>query len=113
MQSVIKTPANIVGLPDDPIFASVRNLIVYPNPASKLINLAMENKINQYIRMEGYSWNLVDQRGVEVKRGLLQEDFSSPQQIEIDQLANGMYLMRISKGNRIVFIRKIAVMNQR
>ncbi|MCU0358903.1 MAG: hypothetical protein MUE95_15155, partial [Cyclobacteriaceae bacterium] len=59
-----------------------------------------------------YEWSLVDQRGITVARGSLQLDEFGHQQIAVDDLANGMYLLLIKRGDRIAAQRKVAVMNQ-
>ncbi len=112
IRSVVKTPANIVGLTDDPIAAYVKDLVVFPNPASQRINLAIDNRFSETTIPPGYTWSLVDQRGVRVKAGTINEDLSIPQQIEIDSLANGLYILGIQYGDRAVLYKKIAVLNR-
>jgi len=85
---------------------------VFPNPASKLLNVGFEDNTTSLHTFSGYSWSIVDQRGVTVLQGRLQESLIVPQQIEIDALSNGMYFMLITRGDRTVTQRKIAVMNQ-
>jgi PKD repeat protein len=112
VKSVTKAPATIVGVEDDPVMAHIKHIIIYPNPASRIINIGLDHGFNESILATGYSWSLIDQRGVTVLRGALNEDLSTPQPIEIDSLANGMYFMMIHRGNQTVMQRKIAVMNR-
>jgi hypothetical protein len=42
----------------------------------------------------------------------LKEDIFEPQQVELDNLANGVYIVMISRGGRALIHRKIAVMNR-
>jgi hypothetical protein len=56
---------------------------------------------------------MIDQRGVTVLSGKLNQDFSSgPQQIDVSGIANGIYFMAIQTGDQSVVHRKIAVMNR-
>jgi len=112
VRSLPKTSSTVVGLGDDPVLAQIRDIIVFPNPASKNVNFALENGFNQLARAEGYTWSIVDQRGIIVHRGKLQEDLTYPQEVDIDKLANGMYIIIFNKGDRIVTQRKLAVMNR-
>ncbi|MBX2963197.1 MAG: PKD domain-containing protein [Cyclobacteriaceae bacterium] len=112
VRSLPKSTSLVVGLGDDPVLAQIQDIIVYPNPASKTVNFTIENGFNQLTKAEGYTWSIVDQRGVIVKRGSLNEDLTEPQQVEIDSLANGMYIVIFTKGDRTITHRKLAVMNR-
>jgi hypothetical protein len=108
--AIVKAPAKVgkvpVGIIDDPATAEIRDINVYPNPASKNINFYLENVLSG-----NYSWEIVDQRGVTVLTGDLNHDLSSPQQVEIKDLANGIYFVRFANANKALVYRKIAVMN--
>ncbi|MBL0744322.1 immunoglobulin domain-containing protein [Chryseolinea lacunae] len=96
----------IVGV-DDPILAELNGLNIYPNPATKLLNFSTD-----IVLKNGYTWKLVDQRGVTVLAGNLNRDFTQgPQQVDVSGLANGIYVMSIQTGQSSVVYRKIAVMN--
>jgi len=84
-----------------------RDIQMYPNPASRHLNFTSE-----YPLMPGYTYSIVDQRGIIIQSGELQEDIFSPQQVELDNLANGVYVVIISRGGRALVHRKIAVMNR-
>ncbi|MBX2970593.1 MAG: T9SS type A sorting domain-containing protein [Cyclobacteriaceae bacterium] len=112
IQSVFKVPSTVVGIGDDPVLAQIRDIQVFPNPASKLVNFGIENGFGATLPIQGYTWSIIDQRGIEVLRGSLNEDLSEPQQVELDRLANGMYIVTFSKGSRVVVQKKLAVMNR-
>jgi hypothetical protein len=112
IQSEFKVPTTVVGIGDDPVLAQVKDLVVFPNPASNKVNFGIESGFGNVAPIQGYTWSIIDQRGVEVLRGTLNEDLSEPQQVELDRLANGMYIVTFSKGNRVVVQKKLAVMNR-
>ncbi len=97
-----------VGVEDDPSTAEIANISVFPNPASKKVNFYLENPL-----AGTYGWHIVDQRGVAVKQGELNNDLSNPQHVEIHDLASGIYFVRFTKGDRTVVYRKIAILNAR
>ncbi|HEX6226571.1 MAG TPA: T9SS type A sorting domain-containing protein, partial [Chryseolinea sp.] len=113
LQSVIvKAPRKvgpvITGIEDNPTVAELRGLVIYPNPASQVVNLHSDINFKR-----DYTWKLIDQRGVLVMSGDLQRDFSNgDQQIMVGDLANGMYIMTIQTGDRSVVHKKIAIMNR-
>lgn len=98
----------IVGIDDNPVTGELSELSIYPNPASNKLNiLSPVNLIRQY------RWKMIDQRGIEVMDGDLQQDFSvGPQQIDVSPLANGIYFMSIQTGEKSIIYRKIAIMNR-
>jgi hypothetical protein len=96
-----------VGLPDDPVVADVRNITIYPNPASQRINIRLEDKLRR-----DYHWKIIDQRGVVVLDGGLNRDLTTPQEVDISRIANGIYFMAIQYKDRAVLYKKIAVMNR-
>jgi hypothetical protein len=102
-----KAQQQVVGV-EDPLDGLLSELQIYPNPASGKINFAMDRKIPQ-----GYSYSITDQRGVRLLTGELQTDLTtSPQQVGISELANGIYFVTINRAGKPVLYRKIAVMNQ-
>jgi PKD repeat protein len=96
-----------VGLPDDPVMAEIRDIAIYPNPASNVLYFNLPNRLTK-----DFTWNLVDQRGVTVLDGDVNRSFDQPQAVDISQVANGIYFMKINSGNRTLIYRKIAVMNR-
>jgi hypothetical protein len=108
----LRSGSTVVGLENDPVLAAARDIVIYPNPASKHVNFAIESSFTEKIKTEGFTYRIVDQRGVIVAKGRLNEDLSVPQEVEIDQLANGMYIVVISRGERALTQRKLAIMNR-
>ncbi|MEJ1239936.1 PKD-like domain-containing protein [Chryseolinea sp. T2] len=103
-----KQGQNITGVEDNPVNAELHDLSLYPNPASHVLNITVPGTLGKQ-----YVWHMIDQRGVTVLSGNLQQDFTSgPQEIDISGLANGIYFMSIQTGSQSVVYRKIAVMNK-
>jgi hypothetical protein len=109
--SIIKAPVKAgmtpVGIEDNPFDAEIRNIHVYPNPASKHINFALENPLSG-----NYTYRIIDQRGVTILEGDLNHDLTSPQQVELNVLSNGIYFVQFRTRNKVVLYKKIAVMNR-
>jgi hypothetical protein len=109
---IVKAPRKvgpvITGIEDSPTIAELKGLVVYPNPASKFVNLHSDINFQR-----NYTWKMIDQRGVTVLTGNLQKDFSyGDQAIEVSNLPNGMYIMAIQINDKSVVHKKIAVMNR-
>ncbi|HEX7015601.1 MAG TPA: T9SS type A sorting domain-containing protein, partial [Cyclobacteriaceae bacterium] len=102
-----KSGVRPVGLPDDPVLSEIRDILIYPNPASNVLYLKIPNRVTY-----DFTWNLVDQRGVTVLSGNVNRNFDQPQVLDIRDVANGIYFMQIRSGNRTLLYRKIAVMNR-
>ncbi len=103
-----KKGITIVGLPDDPVNGELRDLSIYPNPASQVMNFSSTINLSRE-----YTWEMIDQRGVTVLSGDLSRDFSNgPQRIDISGIANGIYFIAIQTGDRSVVHKKVAVMNR-
>ena len=109
--SIIKAPAKAgptpVGVEDNPFHAEIRNIHVYPNPASKQINFALENPLSG-----NYTYTIIDQRGVTILEGNLNHDLTTPQEVELNVLSNGIYFVQFRTQDRVVLYKKIAVMNR-
>jgi hypothetical protein len=107
---IVKAPAKVgvppVGIMDNPVTAEIWNISVYPNPASKVMNFYLENALTH-----DFSWEIVDQRGVTVMDGELNRDLSSPQQVEVKDIANGIYFVRFKLADKTLVYRKIAILN--
>ena len=98
----------VVGIPEEAVNGELRELSMYPNPASQVLNLSSTENLNRE-----YAWKMIDQRGVTVLSGELYQDFSSgPQRIDVSGLANGIYFMAIQSGEKSIVYRKIAIMNR-
>jgi hypothetical protein len=113
LQSVIiKAPRKvgplITGVEDSPTIAELHGLVVYPNPASQILKLHSDINFQR-----DYTWKLIDQRGITVLSGNLQKNFlNGDQQIEVGDLANGMYILSIQTGDKSVVHKKVAIMNR-
>jgi hypothetical protein len=109
--SIIKVPPKFgrtpVGIADNPFDAEIRNINVYPNPASKYLNFELANPLSG-----NYTYRIIDQRGVTILEGDLNRDLSTPQQVELNVLSNGIYFVQFRTQNRVVMYKKIAVMNR-
>lgn len=108
---MIKAPRKVgpepVGIADDPAFAAIRDLRVYPNPASQVLNLALNETLSR-----DYVWSLVDQRGIAVLSGNINRDLTKPQALQVGDLANGIYFLQIGLPGRTIYYRKVAIMNR-
>jgi len=103
-----KRGQNITGIEDNPVAAELHDLSLYPNPASKVLKMAVPGTLGRE-----YSWRMIDQRGVTVLEGLLKSDFTDgPQEVDVSGLANGIYFMSIQTGSQSVVFKKVAVMNK-
>src|SRR5690606_14787166 len=85
-----KSGVKPVGLPDDPVLTEIRDILIYPNPASNVLYLNVPNRVTH-----DYTWNLVDQRGVTVLSGDVNHSFDIPQVLDIREVANGIYFLQI------------------
>jgi hypothetical protein len=108
---IVKGPAKrgvqVVGVEEDPALAEIQDIAVYPNPVSKTLKLQLDEKLSR-----AYVWRLVDQRGVVVRSGEMNRDLSVPQEIDVENLANGMYFLELGLPDRKLMHKKIAVMNR-
>jgi hypothetical protein len=101
-----KSQAIITGT-DDPILAQVKDMAIYPNPATRYINFATESSLTR-----DYQYTIVDQRGITVLSGNLNRDLTIPQQVELSNIADGVYIVMIHQGNRRLIQRKLAVLKR-
>jgi Secretion system C-terminal sorting domain len=109
--TVTKVPAKIgrtpVGIEDTPFDAEIRGIDVYPNPASKYVNFALENPLTR-----NYTYRIIDQRGITILEGNLNHDLRTPQEVELNALSNGIYFVQFRTEDKVVVYKKIAVMNR-
>ena len=108
--SITKLPAKAgqtpVGVEDNPFAAEIRDIHVYPNPASRYVNFALENPLTR-----DYGYRIIDQRGVTVAEGQLNRDLRAPQEVALTQLSNGVYFVQFRAADKVVVYKKIVVMN--
>ena len=109
--AITKVPSKVgltpVGIVDNPFDAEIRDIHVYPNPASKHISFALENPLTR-----NYTYRIIDQRGVTILEGELNHDLSVPQQVELNVLSNGIYFVQFRAKEKVILYKKIAVMNR-
>ena len=109
--SIVPVPRKVgltpVGVEDNPFLAEIRNIHVYPNPASKHVNFALENPLSR-----DYTYRIIDQRGVTILEGNLNHDLTTPQQVDLNVLWNGIYFVQFRTQGKLVTYRKVAVMNR-
>ena len=109
--SITKLPSKLgrtpVGIEDNPLDAEIRNIHVYPNPASRYVNFSLENPLSG-----DYTYRIIDQHGVTILEGVLNHDLSVPQEVALNSLSNGIYFVQFRTQQRVVVYRKIAVMNR-
>jgi PKD repeat protein len=101
-----KSQAIITGT-DDPVFAQVKDMAIYPNPATRYVNFATDAVLTRE-----YQYTIVDQRGITVLSGNLNRDLTIPQQVELSNIADGVYIVMIHQGNRRLIQRKLAVLKR-
>jgi hypothetical protein len=97
-----------VGLEPAPNLPSTLNGIkLFPNPASGSFYFGLpENRTG-----DGYSWKLIDQRGVTLKSGDFDNLINNAKQIDIAGYANGIYFVMISGPGQSVVYQKLVIMN--
>jgi hypothetical protein len=71
------------------------------------VNFYLENTLTK-----DYQWQIVDQRGVQLLKGNLNRDLSTPQQVEVKDLANGIYFVRFALSDKTIVYRKLAILNK-
>ena len=74
--------------------AQFNTITLYPNPTSNFI------KISGLVKAENY--NILDVRGAIIKKGVIEVN----QQINIQNLANGLYFLKFENGNAIRFLKE-------
>ena len=106
----IKIPrksGDIITGTDDPILAQIKDLAIYPNPATRYINFATNAELTR-----DYQYSIIDQRGITLLSGNLNRDLSTPQQVELSNIADGAYIVLIYQGGRRILQRKLAVLKR-
>jgi hypothetical protein len=102
-----KSSAVITAVEDDPILAQVKDLAIYPNPATRYINFATDAELTR-----DYQYTIVDQRGVTIQSGNLNRNLTIAQQVELSNIADGAYIVMIHQGNRRLIQRKLIVLKR-
>jgi hypothetical protein len=102
-----KKSRSVITGTEDPVFLQIKDIAIYPNPATRYINFATEATLTR-----GYQYTIVDQRGITVLSGNLNRDLTIPQQVELSNIADGVYIVMIHQGNRRLIQRKLAVLKR-
>jgi Na+-transporting NADH:ubiquinone oxidoreductase subunit NqrC len=102
----VKSQAILTGV-DDPVLEQIKDIAIYPNPATRYINFATDASLTG-----DYQYTIVDQRGVTLLSGNLNRNLTIPQQVELSNLADGVYIVMIHQGNRRLIQRKLAVLKR-
>jgi hypothetical protein len=106
VKAPVKKGVPPVAVDDNPLVAEIGDIRIYPNPASKYMNFALDN-----ILTRAYDYEVIDQRGVTVLRGNVNQDLRTPQRVEVKDLANGVYVVKIALSDKAVLYRKVVVLN--
>lgn len=103
-----KRGAVIVGLEDSKHLTTLGGITVFPNPANGKLFLGVPADLP----VDGYSWKLIDQRGVTVKQGDFGNLVQDIREVSVADLANGMYILQLVGPGHSVVHRKVVVMNR-
>jgi hypothetical protein len=103
----IKVGIDPVGIVDNPLTAEIDGINVYPNPASKTVNFSMDKILSR-----DYAYEVIDQRGISILKGDVKRDLTIPQRIAINDLANGVYIIKFAQAGKAITYRKIVVLNR-
>ncbi|HND43897.1 MAG TPA: hypothetical protein PKX51_16380, partial [Cyclobacteriaceae bacterium] len=74
---------------------------------TRYVNFATEAPLTR-----DYQYSIIDQRGITVMSGNLNRDLTIPQQVEISNIADGVYVVLISQNGRRLTQRKLAVLKR-
>ncbi|MBL7850760.1 MAG: T9SS type A sorting domain-containing protein, partial [Cyclobacteriaceae bacterium] len=112
-QSVItaapyKRGSVVVGLEDPKHATTLSGITIYPNPANGRLFLGVPSDQS----MDGFTWKLIDQRGVTVRSGDFSDLVGDAREVPVSDLANGMYFIQLSGPGHSVVHRKVIVMNR-
>jgi predicted secreted protein len=111
-QSVIipastKQGAPVTGIEPVIVPTTLNGITLYPNPATGSFNLGLpEGKT-----ATGFSWKLIDQRGIVLKSGDFEDLINQTRTVDISNLANGIYIVAISGPGQSVVYQKLVVLN--
>ena len=97
-----------VGLEEQSIPTTLNGISIYPNPA----NGSFYFGIPEDRTFEGFSWKLIDQRGIMLKSGDFEGLINHTKQVEVADFANGIYFIMLSGPGKSVVHRKIVIMNR-
>ncbi|MEI9921717.1 MAG: PKD-like domain-containing protein [Bacteroidota bacterium] len=98
-----------VGLGEEPSEEAVitNKINVFPNPASGKFYFGLPADVNG----DYYKWRMSDQRGVIVRESDFSSMINNELEVDISNLANGMYIVIIEGPDKSVAYHKVMVMN--
>ena len=97
-----------VGLEPPSAPTTLNGISIYPNPANGSFYFGLpENRT-----AEGFTWKLIDQRGVTLKSGDFEGLINDSKQIDISGFANGIYFVMISGPGQSAIYQKLIIMNR-
>jgi len=102
-----KIPEIILGVDDNSMKTELEGIEMYPNPASKKVNLYTEGILSQR-----YTWKIITQQGTEVLSGNLEREFFEPKEIDTDKLSDGIYFMVLGSHDKPFIYKKLAIVNR-
>ena len=76
---------------------SVKNILVYPNPAKDKINMMIGNMFNS----KNLSWEIYTLAGIKYRSGKTIASDAGNVEISINDFENGIYLIHLSEGNNV------------
>ncbi|MBY0432995.1 MAG: T9SS type A sorting domain-containing protein, partial [Cyclobacteriaceae bacterium] len=101
--------AVVVGVEPDPLKSTTLNgIAIYPNPANGSFNFGLPDNTTS----EGFTWKLLDQRGITVESGDFSNLINNTKSVNVSGLANGIYFITLSGPGGSVVHRKLVVMNR-
>ncbi|HNP17681.1 MAG TPA: PKD domain-containing protein, partial [Fulvivirga sp.] len=103
----IQDESTVTSIGED-LLDQVRQISIYPNPASNELNFQLNEKA-----LEEYSWAIVDQRGISIMKGAMEFNPLGVQTINTSELKNGVYYVIIEAKDKPLIYRKLAIMNRK
>ncbi|MEO1054217.1 MAG: PKD-like domain-containing protein, partial [Bacteroidota bacterium] len=107
MLGPVKDAGDIVGLEEE-LISQAENIEVYPNPTSGILNFEANFEL-----IDDYDWKIVDQRGVEIKKGNLDFGRDSRYTVEVKDIPEGVYFLVIGSNDTALVHKKIAIVHTR
>jgi len=98
----------IVGLEDEAAPSTLNGISMYPNPA----NGEFYFRIPDGQPTAGFTWKVLDQRGITVRKGEFDDLINNTRQVDVRDLANGMYFVVLTGPGQSVVHRKLVVLNR-
>ncbi len=103
-----KQGAVITAIEEPVVPTTLNGIAVYPNPANGTFNF----KLPENRSADGFTWKLIDQRGMTLRSGNFYELQNDTKEVDVRDLANGIYFVMISGPGKSVVYQKLVVMNR-